>query len=87
MADLCLLPEVLFILGSKQPLSHVECLLGLDFNQMGPWWSCPQGPHSGTAPLRVMDEVVDSISCWGAGGLPAVGGGERGFMPIPGSCC
>lgn len=60
MADLCLLPVVLFILGSGRPLPRAECALGLDFNQMGPWQSCPWGPHQSNAPLRMINEPTYS---------------------------
>lgn len=62
---------LLFIPGSGQPLPWAECALGLDFNQMGPWQSCPGGPHGSNAPLGMMNEPADSSNAaqllWGAG--------------------
>lgn len=79
---------VFFISGSRRPLPGAECALGLDFNQMGPWQSCPGGPHSGDAPLRMINEPADSRNAaqllWGASIYRE---GKGVFAPIPGSCC
>lgn len=79
---------VLFISGSGQPLPWAECALGLDFNQMGPWQSCPGGPHGGNAPLGMINEPADSRNAaqllWGAG-VRRVGKGcsHQSQDPVP----
>lgn len=64
---------------------HAECLLGLDFNQLGPRWSCLQGPPRGNAPLGMINESADSRNAaqllWGAG-VP-IPGLVKEALPLP----
>lgn len=77
---------VLFISSSGQALPQAESAPGLDFNQTGPRQGCPGGPHSGNAPLGMINEPTDSRNAaqllWGAG---EHGAGRAVCLRIPGS--